>query len=159
MFVNRFVQILVLTAILLMFTCVAWAFDYTRYKEADLDVIVNDKTWVKEAPSMSLTLLEPTKLKFLVTLENPAYPCSNGVLQAAMNMLGAGEILKQVPINSCVEVKTQGGAIVKMFIQDVLVDYLAEEVKPGEKLILYCDYLFWNANGPGILVNEFEAVD
>lgn len=136
------------------------AFNYAQYQETDLDTLVNDQTWAKDVrETMSLKVFEPAKLKFKVTLEKHGYACSNGSLKAALNLLGAGHILDQAPVNNCIEVKTAGGAIVKMYIQDTLAPYLKDEIKIGEPLVIYCNYIFWDIDGPGILVNEFEAVE
>ena len=72
-------------------------------------------------------------------------------------MVGAPkELAEQTQISKCITIKSAKGATAQLFIQDKVAEYLPREVKLGEYIEIFCDFLYVGSTGPGLLVNEFK---
>ena len=93
-----------------------------------------------------------------VTLVRQAFDCNTGFLKRAMVMIGiAQDQIDKVPISKCIQVKSPKGEVVQLFIQNVVAEFLAQEVSSGGPVTMFVLLMFMDSNGPGILVNEFDA--
>jgi len=140
--------------LLVLLAAGAAAFDYDRYKPADLDAIS-----ARKPPSgMGVDVFPVRSYRFEVTLAAQATPCATKFLKWAMATSGIPkEFLEKAPISRCIQVKSAKGKLFTMFIQDVLTEHLAREVSPGEKLTLYAALIYFDQTGPGIVINEFNG--
>jgi hypothetical protein len=138
---------------LILLATEAIAFDYDRYKPADLDVISARKP---SGPGSDVFRGVPYRLD--VTLASQDAPCATGYLKKSMLMMGIGkDVPGGVPISNCVRVRTAKGKELSLFIQDVLTEPLAKEVPVGKTVTLYAILIFHDQEGPGILINEFNV--
>jgi hypothetical protein len=104
-------------------------------------------------------VVAPQKLRFQVTLSEFGQNCDTGFLKKAMIMVGAPkDVVERMRISKCIIVKTAKGTTVSLFIQDQVSEYLPREIKLGERIEIFCDYLYIGKTGPGILVNEFQKI-
>lgn len=69
------------------------------------------------------------------------------------------QFVETVAISRCIQVKSAKGRLFTMFVQDVLTEHLEKEVPLGGKLTLYAGLIYFDQQGPGILVNEFKAIE
>jgi hypothetical protein len=75
-----------------------------------------------------------------------------------MRMLAfAKEQIDGVQASRCIKVRSAKGKEALLFIQDVVRAYLPGEVPLGSPVTLFAIHLFTTPEGPGLLVNEFEA--
>ncbi len=141
----------------------AWGFDYDRYAPGDLDQVMAEKPNCAEhgheGPhdgEMVVTTPQPWRLD--VTLVRQAFPCPAAELvKHALIAIGAPGAT-EVPITNCVQVESPSGLSVGMAIQDSLAPYLAEEVQVGQRFQIYAIRVFLSEAGPGLLINEFQAL-
>ena len=132
----------------------AKAFDYDRYQAADLDALAVRKP----ALGIGVDVLPAQSVRLDVTLVSQAATCSTKVVKWAMRTAGiAKDVVASTPVSHCVKVKSAKGRTYLIFIQDVLTDGLAREVRPGGKLTLYASLVYSAQRGPGLVVNEFSA--
>ncbi|MEH2612845.1 murein DD-endopeptidase MepM/ murein hydrolase activator NlpD [Bradyrhizobium sp. AZCC 1693] len=132
----------------------AAAFDYDRYKPADIDVIS-----ARKPPSgMGVDVFPVQSYRFEVTLAAQATPCAINFLKWAMVTSGIPkDFLERAPISRCIQVKSAKGKLFTMYVQDVLTEHLEKEVPLGGKLTLYAALIYFDQKGPGIVVNEFSG--
>jgi hypothetical protein len=131
---------------------VAHSFDFNQYKQGSLDELLQ-----LPKPATGVDLVAPQKLRFRVVLANYGQACSTGFLKRAMIMLGATkEDVEQTAITKCITVMSEKGSTASLFIQDGVAEYLPKEVKLGQRIDIFCDFLFVGSGGPGLLVNEFQ---
>jgi peptidase M23-like protein len=132
----------------------AAAFDYDRYKAADLDAIATRKP----PAGLGVDVFPVRSLRFEVTLAAQAAPCPTKFLKWAMATSGIPkEFIETVSISRCIQVKSAKGRLFTMYVQDALTEHLEKEVSKGGKLTLYAALIYFDQKGPGILVNEFKA--
>lgn len=67
------------------------------------------------------------------------------------------ETVDTLPISKCIKVKTAQGNSSTLYIQDQVAEYLPKEIPLGGVLRVFVDYIFIGSEGPGILLNEFQA--
>ena len=67
------------------------------------------------------------------------------------------DFIESVTISRCIQVKSAKGRLFTLYVQDVLTEHLEKEVPQGGKLTLYAALIYFDQQGPGILVNEFTA--
>jgi murein DD-endopeptidase MepM/ murein hydrolase activator NlpD len=140
--------------LLVLLAAGAAAFDYDRYKPADLDAISARKPPL----GMGVDVFPVRSYRFEVTLAAQVTPCATKFLKWAMATSGIPkEFLERAPISQCIQVKSAKGKLFTMFVQDVLTEHLAKEVSPGEKLTLYAALIYFDQAGPGIVINEFNG--
>src|SRR5262245_24969348 len=138
----------------LQFAGGAAAFDYDKYKPADLDAIAARKP----PAGLGVDVFPARSLRFEVTLAAQAAPCATKFLKWAMATSGiAKEFVETVSISRCIQVKSAKGRLFTMYVQDALTEHLEKEVTPGGKLTLYAMLIYFGQDGPGIVVNEFSA--
>ena len=140
----------------------AWAFDYARYKPADLDDVIQ-RTRLPAGRSFNLAspgieIMAPQKLRFAAELAQHPQACNTRFLKMAMTMLGVPtNLLDAVPISKCVRIRSARGKVVAMYIQDAMADSLSKEIAVGGLLVVFADLVFVESDGLGFLVNEFKA--
>ncbi|MDR1922145.1 MAG: hypothetical protein LBS31_10465 [Candidatus Adiutrix sp.] len=158
---GRFVLLWVMMMMMMMMMMPAapvWAFNFDQYQPGDLDAVWNDARFEGE-DSEGLVIFQPQKLRLEARLNRQAYPCPTGVMKTALTMLGLPpEALTEMPISRCLEVSAPSGRPVVLYIQDVLAEPLSREIPSGGRIILFCDYIFRSSRGPGLLLNEFQAL-
>jgi murein DD-endopeptidase MepM/ murein hydrolase activator NlpD len=75
-----------------------------------------------------------------------------------MRMLGFDKAqIDGVQASRCIKVRSAKGKEALLFIQDVVRAHLPGEVPLGGSLTLFAIHLYTTRDGPGLLVNEFEA--
>jgi hypothetical protein len=57
----------------------------------------------------------------------------------------------------CIKLRSARGKEVRLFIQDVVAEALPKEVSLGDPVTLFVLRVFNNADGPGLLANEFSS--
>ncbi len=137
------------------FSSAAYCFDFHQYKQGDLDELLQ-----LPKPVKGVKVVPPRKLRFRVVLEKYAEVCNAGFLKKAMLMAGAAKGgVARVSISKCITVSSEKGAKASLFIQDKVAAYLPREIKPGQQIEIFCDFLYVGIKGPGLLVNEFQKVE
>jgi hypothetical protein len=58
-------------------------------------------------------------------------------------------------ITRCILVRSRKGRDFRMFIQDVVSDFLPKEVPLGTPVTLFAVHVYTTPEGPALLVNEF----
>lgn len=131
----------------------AIAFDFARYQAADLDDIL-----ARPRPQSGLDLYQANPLRLEVKLVSYQETCAVGAILPAMRMIGfSGKQLDDVQATRCIKVRSAKGKEALLFIQDVVRAHLPGEVRLGGRVTLFAILLFATPEGPGLLVNEFEA--
>ena len=139
---------------LILLAPAARAFDYDRYQPADIDVI----SARKPPAGLGVDVFPAKFYRFEVTLASQAAPCQTKFLKWAMQTSGINkEAIEKAPITHCIQIKSAKGKRVTMFIQDVLAGSLAQEAPTGGKLTLYAMLIYFDQNGPGVVVSEFSG--
>lgn len=129
-------------------------FDPTRYEAADLDVIAARKPPVGNG----VDVFPMRTYRFEVTLVAQATPCNTNFLKWAMQTSGIEKSqLESVPVSRCIKVKSPKGKVLSVFIQDVLSESLEKEVPLNGKLTLYATLIYFDQQGPGMIMNEFTG--
>ena len=131
----------------------ALAFDYARYKTADLDDLL-----AQPRPKTGVDLNDAKPYRLEVTLVSYEETCAVQSVAATMRMMGfTPDQIDGVQASRCIKVRSAKGAEVLVFIQDVVRAFLPREVPLGTGLTLFVIHLYTGQEGPGLLVNEFEA--
>jgi Peptidase family M23 len=131
----------------------AFAFDFARYQAADLDDIL-----AQPRPQTGLDLNGAKPLRLEVKLVSYGETCAVQTIPPAMTMLAfSKEQIDSVQATRCIKVRSARGKEALLFIQDVVRAHLPGEVPLGGSLTLFAIHLFTTRDGPGLLVNEFEA--
>jgi hypothetical protein len=128
----------------------AAAFDYARYQAADLDELL-----ARKRPSSGVDLYPGIPLKLTLALVAYGEPCQTGMLLKSMTVAGFANPVK---ISRCIRVRSARGQQFRLFIQDQVSDFLPKEVPLGTTLTWFVVHMFTSTDGPGLLVNEFEAM-
>ena len=131
----------------------ASAFDYSRYEPGDLDAMVR-----RVRPETGADIFQPRNYRLVVRLEKHAQECDGRFMKMAMKTVGIPpDQVDQVPISKCILVKSKGGNVVPMFIQNTVADFLAQEVTKDSAFTVYVLFVYVGPDGPGLLVNEFST--
>ena len=131
----------------------ALAFDYARYKDADLDDVL-----AQPRPKTGVDLNGSKPLRLEVVLVSYEEACAIQTLQSTMRMQGyTTEQIDGVQASRCIKVRSAKGKEAILFIQDVVRAFLPREVPLGSSLTLFTIHIFTAHEGPGLLVNEFQA--
>jgi len=131
----------------------AFTFDFARYQAADLDDIL-----AQRRPQTGLDLNGAKPLRLEVKLVSYGETCAVQTIPLAMTMLAfSKEQIDSVQATRCIKVRSAKGKEALLFIQDVVRAHLPGEVPLGGPLTLFAIHLFTTPEGPGLLVNEFEA--
>ena len=131
----------------------ALAFDFARYQAADLDDIL-----AQRRPQTGLDLYAAKPLRLEVKLVSYDEPCGVQMIPLAMRMLGFPKAeIDGMQATRCIKVATAKGKETLVFIQDVVRAFLPAEVPLGSSVTLFAIHLFTAPEGPGLLVNEFQA--
>jgi len=129
-------------------------FDPARYEAADLDIISARK------PPMGngVDIFPMRTYRFEVTLVTQATPCKTNFLRWAMQTSGIKKSeVESIPVSRCIKVKSPKGKVLSVFIQDVLSESLEKEVPLNGKLTLYATLIYFDQQGPGMIMNEFTS--
>ena len=131
----------------------ALAFDFARYQATDLDDIL-----AQPRPQTGLGLNGAKPLRLEVKLVSYGETCAVQAIPLAMTMLAfSKEQIDSVQATRCIKVRSAKGKEALLFIQDVVRAHLPGEVPLGGSLTLFAIHLYTTRDGPGLLVNEFEA--
>jgi len=131
----------------------ALAFDFARYQAADLDDIL-----AQPRPQTGLDLHDAKPLRIEVKLVSYGETCAVQTIPLAMRMLAfSKDQIDSVQATRCIKVRSAKGKEALLFIQDVVRAHLPGEVPLSSSLTLFSIHLFTTRDGPGLLVNEFEA--
>jgi hypothetical protein len=135
----------------------AQGFDYASYKPGDLDDIL-----AMPRPKTGTDMGDLQKFALTATLESYAETgCAMAKLvKFSMTMLPTvypKGFVDSLSMSKCIKVKSVKGATVPLAIQDKVADFLPEEVPLGTEIKLYCVLVLVSADGPGMVVSEFEA--
>lgn len=131
----------------------AFAFDFARYQPADLDDIL-----AKPRSQTGFDLHGAKPLRLEVKLVSYQETCDLQAIPPVMRMLGfTKEQIDGVQATRCIKVRSAKGKEALIFIQDVVRAHLPGEVPLGGPVTLFAIHLFTKTEGPGLLVNEFEA--
>jgi hypothetical protein len=151
-------------------------FDYQSYPPRDLDEIIAGAPTVqsitddvegrpmlpelKNAKSQAaMKIIRSQKLKLYVVLDAWPEPVTNRTPlpqpphEYALRAIGWNP---PPPANSVVRVRSPQGRVIAMHIQDGLVPALKKEIRPGDRVTLYCLLFYYDKNGPGMIINEFS---
>ena len=149
-------RLFAITVILLLFLPAAAtaAFDPTRYEAADLDVIAARKPPIGNG----VDVYPMRTYRFEVTLVAQAMPCKTNFLKWAMQTSGIEKSqVESIPVSSCIKVKSPKGKVLSVFVQDALSESLQKEVPLNGKLTLYATLIYFDQEGPGMIMNEFTS--
>jgi hypothetical protein len=127
----------------------ALGFDFARYQTTDLDALMGAR------PRSGLDLYGPRPLKLRVTLVSYAEACETASLKISLDMTGVVMDHDAHPVTRCIMVRSKQGKDLRMFIQDVVSDFLPKEVPLGSPVTLFAIHVYTTTHGPGLLVNEF----
>jgi hypothetical protein len=131
----------------------AFAFDFARYQAARLDDIL-----AQPRPQSGLDHNGAKPLRLEVKLVSYGETCAVQAIPLAMRMLGFDKAqIDGVQASRCIKVRSAKGKEALLFIQDVVRAHLPGEVPLGGPVTLFAIHLFTAPEGPGLLVNEFEA--
>jgi hypothetical protein len=132
------------------------AFDYDSYKPGDLDEVL-----AMPKPKTGVDVISMQKIALKATLESYAEGCpAAGILKLAMKMLPSmypKEFADSISTSKCIKVKSPKGVTVAAVIQDKVAEFLPKEVPLGTEVKLYCVLMCMTAEGPGMIVTEFQA--
>jgi len=133
----------------------AEAFDYARYQVTDLDQLM-----ARKRPKAGVDLYPARPMKLKVALAGYAEGCESGLVKRSMVMADIPkDQVDALAITRCIKIRSPKGKQLRIFIQDVVADFLPKEVPLGSSITLYAVHLFTGPNGPGLLVNEFATGD
>jgi hypothetical protein len=156
---NRMIRtktaILVSIVTLVMVTA-AQAFDYDSYKPGDLDEVV-----AMPKPKSGVDVISMQKIALKATLESYAEGCPvAAIINLTMKMLPSmypREFADSISTAKCIKIKSPKGVTVAAVIQDKVADFLPKEVPLGTEVKLYCVLMCMTADGPGMIVTEFQT--
>ncbi|GLH81154.1 hypothetical protein SSBR45G_60630 [Bradyrhizobium sp. SSBR45G] len=147
----RWASVVVLAFAVMVGSPAAAEFNYARYQEASLDELL-----ALPRPANGVDIKAGAPLKLEVTLVNAGGSCETGFLRRAMTMTGFDRT-GAIGISNCITVRSAKGKQLKVFVQDIVYGFLPREVKVGGRLTLYAVHVYTSAEGPGLLVNEFQT--
>lgn len=127
-------------------------FDHARYKAADLDEVIG-----LARPEIGADIYPVLPLKIAVALISYGEPCNTGFLKQSMFMMGQKDVVENVPITSCIKVRSAKGKTVPLYIQDRVAEFLPKEVPLGRMVALYVSQVYISPDGPALLVNDFSV--
>jgi hypothetical protein len=135
----------------------AQGFDFASYKPGDLDDIL-----AMPRPKTGADMGNLQKFALAVTLESYAETgCAMAkLLKFSMTTLPTvypKGFVDSLSMSKCIKVKSPKGATFPLAIQDKVADFLPDEVPLGTEIKLYCVLVLVSADGPGLVVSEFEA--
>jgi hypothetical protein len=67
------------------------------------------------------------------------------------------EFSDAISMSKCIRIKSPKGVTVSAVIQDKVADFLPKEVPLGTEVKLYCVLMCLSAEGPGMIVTEFQV--
>ena len=130
----------------------ALGFDFARYQAADLDALMTQRR-----PRSGIDLYAAQPLKLRVVLVSYAERCDVGMLKKSLVVSGVVKEQDELGVTRCIKVRSGKGTRLRLFIQDVVAEYLPKEVPLGSPLTLYAIHAFTAPDGPALLVNEFRT--
>jgi hypothetical protein len=137
--------------------------DFKAYRATTLDLVINESNSRTNGEGPGLSIGRPEKIKFGASMRAAPVPCSNGVLQTVLRMINFSDLLKQVSVTHCLTLMSTNGRSVVAFVQDVLVPGLNADVRIGQPVQIYADFLAYQVtadrsrNAPILLVSRFES--
>jgi len=140
----------------------ALAQEFKGYRTTTLEVVINEWNGRTKGEGPGISIGRPEKIKFGASMRAAPAPCSNGVLQTALRMMNFSDLLKQVSVTHCLTLTSTNGRPVVAFVQDVLVPALNTDLRIGQPVQIYADFLAYQVtsdrsrNAPILLVSRFE---
>lgn len=148
----------VFSLVALALACSAEAFDYDSYKPGNLDDVL-----ALNRPKTGMDIITPQKLRLKVTLESYAKKCGvAGMIKLSAKMLRGiypQPFVDALAMSQCVTVKSPKGVSVTLAIQDKVAEFLPKEVPLGTEILVYGILVCMTADGPGLVISEFEVPD
>lgn len=133
----------------------AYGFEFDQYKSGDLDQLLATPK-IKSGIKMVI----PQKLHFRAMLSVPAQNCNTDILKRTMIMQGnKKEVVDNMALTKCVNFKSTKGASTSVFIDDKVAERLSREVKPGEFIDVFLEYLYISTTGPTLLAHEYKKIN
>lgn len=132
----------------------AYGFEFDQYKPGDLDQLLATPK-IKSGVKMVV----PQKLHFRAMLTSPLQNCNTDILKRTMIMQGnKKEVVDKMALTKCMNLKSAKGSLLAVFIEDKVAERLSREVKPGEVIDVFCEYLYIGTAGPTLLVHEYKKI-
>jgi hypothetical protein len=140
----------------LVAVCCAQDFDYASYKPGDLEQVL-----AKPKPATGFDVISPERFALKVTLESYAETCGlAATIKLSTSMLPSvypKGFVDALNGSKCVKVKSPKGVTASIAIQDAVAEFLPKEVPLGTEITVYCVLVCMTAEGPGLVVSEFES--
>jgi hypothetical protein len=108
-------------------------------------------------PQSGIDIHPALPLKLKVTLISYGEGCQTGLLKKSLAAAAVVKDQDTLPATRCIKVRSAKGRDLRMFIQDVVSDFLPKEVPLGSPVTLFAIHVFTAPDGPGLLVNEFST--
>ena len=162
-------------AILFVFCTQVYAqgtFDHASYPVRDADQLIANAPKVESVlttpegremfprgakSQTAMRIIRPEKIRLQVVLAGKPTPIkTDGTIVPHENALRVIGWNPPPQARHVVSVKTQKGNSLRAHVQDVLVGPLVKEVQAGGKVTLYALLYYYDKDGPGLIVNEFQ---
>ncbi len=149
----KFLSTLIVTFLFVSLSS-AYGFDFDKYKPGDLDQLLATPK-IKSGVKMVV----PQKLHLRAMIASPLQNCNTDILKRTMIMQGSNkEVVEKMALTKCLKLRSAKGATHLLYIEDIIADRLTREVKPGQVVDVFCEYLFINTAGPTLLIHEFKTM-
>ncbi len=133
----------------------AYGFAFDQYKPGDLDQLLATPK-IKSGVKMVI----PQKLHFRAMLSSPVQNCNTDILKRTMIMQGSKkDVVDKMALTKCLNFKSAKGASTSVFVEDKVAERLSREVKPGEVIDVFLEYLYISTTGPTLLVHEYKKIN
>src|SRR5262249_28483463 len=115
-----------LVAVVALWASAAWGFDHDRYQATDLDEFMGRKL-----PQAGVDIYPAPRMNLAATLVSYGQECDTTALKRMMATVG---VTYTASITRCISVRSAGGKLVTVFIQDKVAEHLPKEVPLGSLL-------------------------
>ena len=146
-------NISLLTLLLAISNWPAESFDYGRYVDSSLDALI-ERALAFDIHESGQSVLTPTKPVHLhAPLLSFPKPCPDELPLLLLRTTGAS---KSPPMKWCMQVKSESGQPINMWVQDSVAPFIKEEYELGDEIELWAIWLFVNASDrkPYFVVNS-----
>jgi len=132
----------------------AYGSDDTQYEQGSLDELLH-----LPKPETGVDVFTPHKLHFRAVLTEYGQECYTDFLKKVMILVNASrEAVEDAAASECITVASERGSAVPLFIDERGAQRLRKEVKLGQEIDIFCEFLYVEPTGPGILVHDFRPV-
>ena len=146
-------NISILTLFLAVSNAPAESFDYSRYVDSSLDSLI-ERALAFDIHESGQSVLTPTKPVHLhAPLLSLPKPCPDELPILLLRTTGASE---SPSMRWCMQVKSESGQPINMWVQDSVAPFIKEEYQLGDRIELWAIWLFVNATDrkPYFVVNS-----